>query len=293
LRQSVGNEDALISKPDKVLHRTITFEERKSPGGELVASRRIEVWQSADRGIVARRLYNELNQLVAGEWRRSDGVQTLYHHGAPPRIQLTPDNRAARSLDASNLWQLSPSAKDFIAITSGSDNARVEESPNSYTISVESGKSVVLADFAKSGYVSVERVSSLELVKASLVLNKSDLHATVLVLVLRENNGVTTGSGSNQNLQSEGSSLREFRFVETAFDQRAAADVAPIVFEPEPELLSTIKSGLPKSIRGVGLPPTGAGRLTPVFATPALEVEVLRLLNQAGADMGEQITVTR
>jgi hypothetical protein len=31
----------------------------------------------------------------------------------------------------------------------------------------------------------------------------------------------------------------------------------------------------------------------PVVASAALEVEVLRLLNQAGADMGEQITVTR
>src|SRR5574341_668850 len=106
LSRSMVAEQAAAHQTNTVLHRTISLEvsvagadrgpRAGSPrGGEdatglprLLERRRIEIWQSADRGITARRLYNEQGQLVAGDWRRQDGVQALYQHGARPQLQL-------------------------------------------------------------------------------------------------------------------------------------------------------------------------------------------------------------
>jgi hypothetical protein len=92
LRQSVMNEQAQFARTDQILHRTILLDE-KAPSGEVLSHRRIEVWHSAENGITARRIYDGGNQLIAGDWRRADGVETLYAHGARPQIQLRPDKR--------------------------------------------------------------------------------------------------------------------------------------------------------------------------------------------------------
>src|SRR5574341_580399 len=87
--------------------------------------------------------------------------------------------------------------------------------------------------------------------------------------------------------------LREFYFTESTFERRAPSAVPAAVFEPEPELLSEAKPNT--------RPPTPDTRTAaplavtplPLAASAELEVEALRLLNQAGADLGEQITVNR
>src|SRR5258708_23407218 len=90
LRRSAQAEELASAQPNTVLHRTLNLEE-KNAKGELIARSKIEIWQSAGRGITARRLYNEKAELIAGDWRRADGVQTLYQHGARPQLQLAPD----------------------------------------------------------------------------------------------------------------------------------------------------------------------------------------------------------
>src|SRR5260370_32369454 len=84
--------------------------------------------------------------------------------------------------------------------------------------------------------------------------------------------------------------------MEASFERRAPSPFTPAVFEPEAELLGPV----------VRVPSAGDEKATPprvevnpppapsrAVATADLEVEVLRLLNQAGADMGEQVNVTR
>src|SRR5260370_20415098 len=84
--------------------------------------------------------------------------------------------------------------------------------------------------------------------------------------------------------------------MEASFERRAPSTVAPSVFEPEPELLGPVvrvpSPGDEKATapRVEVNPPPASSR---TVATADLEVEVLRVLNQAGADMGEQINVTR
>lgn len=65
------------------------------------------------------------------------------------------------------------------------------------------------------------------------------------------------------------------------------------MFEPEPELLDSIETEHPneKTETSLAAPITPPG--APVMATAALEVEVLELLNQTNALMGEQLSVTR
>jgi RNA polymerase sigma factor (sigma-70 family) len=268
LQKSAAAAEAIAANREQVIHRTVQLEE-KSAAGQLIARRRIEIWQSADKGIVARRLYDEGGALVAGDWRRQDGVQTIYHHGTKPQLQLTPDKRKteATSLHLDQVWQYEPSAKDFRTLTASADKSVIEEKGSTYIISHEG------AD------------QGAEIVSAKLTLNKADLHATELLLVVREDSG--------QKSESRVPQLREFRFTETAFERRAPSASAPGAFEPDPELVSSkepiTKDAKPETIT----PAVGPQPPTPVAATPELELEAAYLLDQVKANLGEQISLTR
>jgi RNA polymerase sigma factor (sigma-70 family) len=258
IQQSIDAEQAQAARTDQVLHRTINVEERNSTG-MVMASRRVEVWHGAERGITVRRLYDERGTLIAGDWRRRDGVQTLYQHGARPRLQIAPEKNVNLFLNLDNAWRLDLSAKEFISLIGVADSALVQETSASYLLSYSARNE----DFAN------------RLIKATITLSRTDLHATEQTVVVRE-----------------GDSIREYRFTEASFERQSPASVAPKVFEPEPELLSLVKPETrnPKleTASLLALSP-----LPPAIATADLEVEALRLLHQAGADLGEQVSVTR
>ncbi len=254
LSRASAVEDTIAASADQALHRTINFEEKKA-SGEVIGRRRIEAWQSAQRGMTARRLYDERGALIAGDWRRVDGVQTIYHHGQRPQLQPVPDKRPARgsTLNFENVWQLSLSAKEFTSLIGSSERAQVEESAASYFIK-----------YAR------EADDSPGLVKATIVLNRSDLHTLEESLTVRQ-----------------GSEVREYSFVETSYERRPLKAVAPAVFEPDPELLSSSTAPETRNPKPETASPV-APSSSPALATPALEVEVLQLLNNAGAFMGRR-----
>ena len=274
LQQSTASEDAIAARPDQVLHRTITLEERKSvPGavatgstgsssGALISSRKIEIWRSTEKGVTARRLYDDRGQLIAGDWRRADGVQTIYHHSRRPQLQLAPEKRSGQpAINFENVWQLDIAAKDFSSLIGSSERASVEERDSVYVISAKSADSASGVD---------------NLVAATLVLNRNDLHPIEQTLIIRQ-----------------GDEIREYKLTETAFEQRAKDAVAPKVFEPEPELMGTdpeTRLGDTEKIPASPRPPVSA---SPVVATADDEVEVLRLLNQAGVFLRDQVSVNR
>jgi RNA polymerase sigma factor (sigma-70 family) len=298
LRQSVQAEEAIASNRNQVLHRTINLEEKilssappsgkgsiavlgpqasapaPSPTQTLIENtgrrgrllsqeedaqsslqvirKRIEIWQSADRGLTARRLYDDKGQLIAGDWRRADGVQTLYHHGSKPQLQPAPDKRAATAaFDPNNIWQLAPSSKDFFLLIGSTSEPRLEDRGNAYVLFAESAQSAAH-------------------VQAALTLNKLDLHATELV--------ITTAD-------------RQWTFTELSFERRPPNAVAPVVFEPEPELLSATETRGRVDAENIAVSPRPSIPASPVVATAGLEIEVLRLLNQVDADFGEQVNV--
>jgi DNA-directed RNA polymerase specialized sigma24 family protein len=258
LDQAGKQEDIIAARTDIALHRTIRLEERSAAGATL-SQRKIEIWQSAEKGIVARREYDERGTLVAGDWRRRDGVQTIYHHGARPQLQFGNPQSATRSFE--NVWQWTPSAREFSAVAVNNAQARVEEIGSTYVLTYENGDQ----GGRNQGFV-----------RATLSLTKADLHASEATLILRQ-----------------GDEQHEFRFVETSFEQPLANSVAPAVFEPEPELLSSAKTEPTNTKPETATVTPGPQPPSPVTASADLEVEVLRLLHQAGADLGEQISVTR
>jgi RNA polymerase sigma factor (sigma-70 family) len=273
LQRSAAAEDAIAARPDTVLHRTINLEE-SSLDGALIGKRKIEVWASAERGITARRLYDERGSLIGGDWRRSDGVQTLYHHGQHPQLQLAPEKRGAESLlSFDSVWQLDPTAKEFTSLIGEAAVTHLDERPNAYVITYETKQG---QDDNASNREPVRSRATASLIKATLVLSRPDLHAVEQTLVVKLGNDV-----------------REYHFIEASFERPAAGAVAPSVFEPEKELVSAAEPETQNSKAETTTPTTGPQPLTPVVATADLEIEVLGLLSQAGADMGEQVNVTR
>lgn len=266
LTKSAAAEDVRLANRDRVLHRTFDFEERNA-NGEQTQRKRIDVWQSSEKGITVRRLYDEQGQLTIGDWRVEGGVQTLYQNGHPPKLRPLPENRV-KSVTFDNAWQLSVSAQEFIEILASTEQAVLEERTNDYLITYASN-------------------DNKGITKAAIVLSKDDLHAIEQTFTLI-NNG----------------EARDYRFVETSFEWKPASSVAPAVFEPNVELTGDKAETRP--VGGAALEPaatntntdtetTNMNAAAPVatLATAALEVEVIEALNNAGAFTGEQIDVSR
>lgn len=252
LSRSIQTEEALSSQPNQVLHRTIKVEERHT--GTVKARHRMEIWQSAERGIKALRLYDARDHLIAGEWRNADGSRTTYQPGTKPQNMQSPDRQGLEDMR----W-LEPSAKAFSKIIGGVARAQVEERPDVYLISDNRAGS-----------------DADGLVQATLVLNRADLHATEQSLMVRR-----------------AGEVHEYRYTETGFEQRGEESASPSVFEPDPELL---ESNTTRPSGGDVETPKASPPLVPATlpeATTELEIEVLRLLNQARADTGEQVSVAR
>jgi len=266
LDQARVAEEMTARVPDEVTHRFINLEERRSAEGAVVSRRRIEIWQNSTRGERAQRLYDESNHLIAGVWQKGDGSRTVYHHGAGAHAQPTPAQADNLLLNLDDIWQLEPSAKEFSSLIAGIEESKVEERPAGYVIS--SGKE--------------RAVGSSRLIKATLTLSRTDLHA-IEQTVLVERNG----------------EVREYRFVEASFERLPQKSVAPAVFMPEPELMGKTgaSSGRLKeeaSPNVASLPGPSSTDSSAVRAASAeLEVDVAYLLNQAKADRSEQVTLTR
>jgi hypothetical protein len=81
------------------------------------------------------------------------------------------------------------------------------------------------------------------------------------------------------------SEFRDVEISETAFQVLPLESLSPAFFAPtSPETLPEVKAAaIARSERST----------PPATATPELEVEILNLLNEAGADLGEQVDVTR
>jgi RNA polymerase sigma factor (sigma-70 family) len=266
LRRSTVAEETIAGNKEGVLHRTINLEERRAQGGYIIARHRIEVWQSARLGVRLRRIYDEQNTLVAGEWTKTDGTSTLYRRGTEPQARTSPDVAPGAILETGELWRLDASARDFNALVGPTQAITVEERSNAFVLSYR-GDSL-------SG-------TAGKLLRATLTLNKTDLRAIEQTLTV----------------EREGEA-REFRFVEARFEQKPAASVAPEVFQPDQELLGAaprVKNGTDKSAQGAGDSLASSPIVQPsaAVASPELEIEVTYLLNQIKANLGEQVSMTR
>jgi len=262
LESATVAEEVKQQIPDKVRHRSIRLEERRSAEGAIVAQRRIEIWENRASGNRAQRLYDDSNRLIAGAWEKPDGSRIVYQHGSKPQSQpklATPDNLL---FNLEDVWQLDPSPQTFRALIGEPGLADVEERSTTYVIT----------------YERVRTIGASRLLKATLTLTKSDLHPIEQTLLVQR-----------------GDESREYRFGE-ANDELLPAKAA--AFEIEPELIGGAREPgrtgdwALRDLTTSRVPPT-LSTSTPPAASAELEVDVAYLLNLAKADRNEQVALTR
>ena len=262
IRKTASIEQTVEADAQKISYRVLNFEE-KNVAGAVLKNRRIEIFVDAARKLSVRRLFDENNRLIAGEWRRQDGVSTVYAVGKTSELRLHRTDRDIIDQDLENIWQLSVSAKGFETIAGAPENASIEEKDNEYRINYHST--------AGSGVV-----------KATLTVNRH-LRADKLFLIVRQNE-----------------SLREFSFTEAVFEQKNRENVEKAAFEPNSEFLKNVLSAgkndvdkFEKPIDETNLKSTTPAENAALAATPELEVKVLQLLSNANALSGDQINITK
>lgn len=265
LEKAGAAEQIVHQSPGKVSHRFIRMEERHGANGTLVAERKIEIWENRAAGSRAQRLYDKSNQLIAGAWQKQDGSRTVYHHGTKPRSQPAVARPDYLLLNLEDVWQLEPLAQTFSVLIGEPAFANVSETSTTYVLT----------------YESVRAIGASRLLKATLVLRKSDFHPVEQILLIER-----------------GGAIREYRFVEAGFELLPLSAAAPAVFEIEPELTGGAGNiGRPgdwalRDLTSSRVPPSPSTSAPPP-ASAELEVDVAYLLNLAKADRNEQVALTR
>jgi RNA polymerase sigma factor (sigma-70 family) len=260
LARANSTEAKINSDPHVVQHRILDYEERHPADGRVISRLQIEDYRSGARGIKVRRLYDERNRLIAGEWRRANGTRTIYGREESPKDS---SQLSAQSLSMDDVWQIDLSAKEFAALINNPDAAIIEETALTYVIKYQP-------------VISAPSQALAQLISATITLSKHDLYPVEQILLVRQ-----------------ADETREFRLKERSSKQLPVSRVTPDKFEPEPELVGT------KVATATGHSGTvAAAAQTPepspsVMATAELEVEVIRLLNQVNAFSRDQLSVTR
>lgn len=272
LARAGSGEEVAETAFGAILYRAIILEERRAASGELLRRNKIETWHDAAKKLSVRRLYNEKNQLIAGEWRRKDGVSTYYVPEMMPELRRVPTDKEVVA-DAENIWRLSVSAKGFESLVESPEKAEIEKRGDNYVVSYQTDK-------------------NQGIVKAVLVLN-GEMRASEQILTIRKDN-----------------EDREFRFTETHFEKKSPETVETSVFEPGKELVKqspVIAAAGNRETEKAGQEQTQTqsnqavnAEKNPTVATSAaaaatqeLEVKVLELLNNANAFAGDQISIVK
>jgi RNA polymerase sigma factor (sigma-70 family) len=237
-------EQATQKTPDRISHRFINLEERRSAGGAIVARRRIELWQHHANGNSARRLYDDGNHLIASAWQKPDGARSVFHHGSKLRSDTAPAAPGDLLLNLEDIWQLELSAQSFRAVIGEPATVAVEERSTTYVLT----------------YDHAHTIGASRLLKATLTLNKPDLHAIEQTLLVQRGNELRQyrfagDSGGSERLRDRIGTNRRAR----------GTWQAPGLGVPKPRLFFVQRVGATRSFRRAGsrrciLAQSGQGR---------------------------------
>ncbi|MBO0722518.1 MAG: hypothetical protein J2P41_16965, partial [Blastocatellia bacterium] len=264
LARANSTEETINGDPSFVQHRILEYEVRHPLDGKVISRWRIEDYRSGARGIKVRRLYDEKNSLIAGEWRKADGTRTLYGRDGLSRVS---SRLSDQSLNLDDMWQIDLSAKDFAALIKHPNAATMEETARTYVIKYQPVAPAPTQAMA-------------QLISATITLSKHGLYPVEQVLVV-----------------SQASETREVHLKERSNERIPAGHVAPDKFEPEPELVgsngTTREAAAGTVAPAMTAAPPAAEPSPAVMATDELKVEVIRLLDQVNAFSRDQLTVSR
>jgi hypothetical protein len=249
LSHSYAVEQANDNNPNVVLHRSLRLEKRRTNDKTVLSRRRIDVWHSGGRGVTARRVYDDAGKLVAGEWSERNGSSAVYERGA--RTEITTRERIVPAvLDSpEDLWRFDLSARGFEGLVGTSAQAQVDKHGADYIIH----------------YEPEDRSGNNRLLDAALTIRKADLRAVALEVTMRD-------QGSSGASAEPGTPV-VYSIVEASFEQRPAAEVSPLVFEADAELVA-------------------AAAPDQNYPTADLQIETTYLLDRVGATLGQEVTIT-
>ena len=197
LQQASQRESASEVAPQDLVRRTIQIQQL-GPSGLPVAENSVEEWVSGDAQSRARRLHDHKGTLVAEEITR--GNHTKFY-GKVEQREISRLNPA--HLHAQDVWQITPSAKQFQEIIAPAGPSAIQQENDHYEIR----------------YRQPSTDGHIGLVEATLVLRRKDLHPVEEDLVLRGDGG-----------------LSRFRLVESSYGYYSPSLVQKNIFVPDEEL---------------------------------------------------------
>ena len=272
------SERALLDQP-LIVHRVLSLEERRLPERTLVSRRRIELWRrpstvpsEPSSAIAARRLFDERQQLLAGEWTTTDGARTVYQRGAEP-VRTAADrapapNAAAISLES--LWMTDLSADAFLTFVNAGNGSR---SVDQRTLSLERAGTNYRIQYDVQ-QLDADRRAAVR--TATLVVRETDFRPIEQTVVIERRD-----------------SSREYRLSEEQFEHVAPENVSATVFAPERELLpsepATIVAETPRAV----VRPAPVAPTTDVAILDRLEMAAWYRLHALGLAFEDEAAVIR
>ncbi len=237
-----------------VVHRILQVEERRLEDGVVLSRTRLEIYRDVATRTKAIRAYDDgTNTLKSLELVDGDGTVTLYRRSGSPQKFTSEALAVSSTVQADELWRLDPSPSTIRRLAGSFVRLDAGQSGSGYTIRCEG------AAPGQSGGI----------IKAILTLSKTDMRVVSQVLTVGRNGRV-----------------REFRFDERSTSRLPSRPVGPDPFTPDDGLVPP--ASRPDT---VGKPPLTALEPLGGDEVAELEVEALYLLNQAGATLGEQVSV--
>jgi RNA polymerase sigma factor (sigma-70 family) len=244
------------NKSTGVLHRVLRLEQRRVGEGST-SVQTIKIWQDSGYDRIARRVYDERNLLIAGEWRTRNAARVIYHHQLG--LKNAPESNEDYAAALLEPWRLEVTAKAFRSLV-GMSNLEIGETPGEYIITWNGSR----------------RMGAATLLSATLTITKHDL-----VIV-------------QESLEIEKSEERyQYRFVELHSERLKDQQSSPEYFRPDAFLIEGVRTR--EKSTGEKDRNSSTDRAKPVGnkASTELEIEVTYLLSRAKADKNEQIALTR
>lgn len=254
LAASSATDRAWLARPQLVVHRTLTVEERRLPENVVVRSQRVDVWQHGSRGLTVRRAYDAESKLVGGEWIDRSSARTLYRPGLKPASIGLDVEAAVR--EPEHVWRLELSARTFSTFA-----------PASETRVTRSGDRVTLR---------WDRAAGAGVTQAELTLAGDTLRPVAQTLTIHDAD----------------SQSRQFRFEEVAAVEVPSGGVAANRFEPEPALLPAVLPHLAPRLAETRAP-SGAAPARRDAALDALELDMWYRAHLLGLTFDRDVRVTR
>jgi len=215
-----------------------------------------------DHSIVARRRIevwqNARKQLEVRRLYDENGRLLASNSKAIPESNdgLGKDKRFTQMPTLDDLCRLDLSAKEFLGLVDNVAEGAVEETPQAYVVSYQN--------------------PSAGMVKASLTIDRRDKRAIEQRFVFRY---------ANED--------RIVRFAEKLFERRPLDTSTEPIFENVSELRDNPSKRGNAVTSSQSLPVTPVAPGAAIITTSSLEVKALTLLHQIGADLGEEVTLTR